>query len=201
MEEKWKDIEGYEGLYQVSNLGRIKSLERECHFKNRWGQDAVRHIDEMIMKQKVKFNGYLTICLSNGKTRKHILVHRLVAKAFIPNPENKPQIDHINGDKQLNIVTNLRWVTAEENISNPLWIEKANNVSKETRDKMSLSAHKSHNKAIVQYDLNGELVGIFDSAAIACRFYGYNKSSICDVLKGRHKQAYGYRWEYKKGDA
>ena len=131
--EEWKDIEGYEGLYQVSNLGRVKSLERETPFTSReretpftsrWGQRVTRTRKEFIMKTKEQFNGYLYLCLRNCGA-KWISVHRLVAQAFIPNPDNKPQIDHIDGNKHNNCVENLRWVTAAENAANPLWIEQS----------------------------------------------------------------------------
>lgn len=122
--EEWKDIEGYEGLYQVSNLGRVKSLVRETPFTNRWGQRITRTRKEFIMKTKEQFNGYLYLCLRNCGA-KWISVHRLVAQAFIPNPDNKPQIDHIDGNKHNNCVENLRWVTAAENAANPLWIEQS----------------------------------------------------------------------------
>ena len=100
MEEIWKDIEGYEGYYQVSNLGRIKSLKRPRIMKS--------HLNEA--------TGYIGQNLSNGQIKKYCLVHRLVAKAFIPNPENKNQINHKNGDKTDNNVTNLEWATQSENM-------------------------------------------------------------------------------------
>lgn len=140
--EEWKNIEGYEEIYQVSNYGRIKSLVRETPFTNRWGQRVTRTRKEIIMKGKVQKNGYLAVVLRNGHS-KTFLVHRLVANAFIPNPENKPQIDHIDGNKQNNYVDNLRWVTAAENAANPLWVKHSKNISQDTREKMSYK-HKGH---------------------------------------------------------
>lgn len=199
--EIWKDIEGYEGLYQVSNLGRVKSLTRVVPFTNRWGQPMTRIEKEHIMKTKIQNNGYEVLCLRNSGA-KWFSVHRLVAMAFIPNPENKPQVDHINGDKTLNIVSNLRWVTAAENAANPLWVEHSKNITDETRRKLSEKSYRSHNKPIIQYDLDGEMVGMFDSAAIASRFYGMSKSKIYQCCKGKAKTAYGYIWKYKeKGGA
>lgn len=102
MEEEWRDIEGYEGLYQVSNLGRVKRLPK-------------------IMKTTTDAQGYKVISLKDesGKA-KVVKVHRLVAQAFLPNPENKPVVDHINTDRGNNFVDNLRWCTQKENCNNPI---------------------------------------------------------------------------------
>lgn len=109
--EEWRDIVGYEGIYQVSNIGRVKSLERvRCHGKK--------------YKEKIKcghlINGYVVVMLFKNGKHKHCKVHRLVAEAFIPNPKNKPCIDHIDTNRANNKVGNLRWVTYRENYYNPL---------------------------------------------------------------------------------
>jgi hypothetical protein len=104
MEEVWRDIVGYERLYQVSNWGRVKSLPRNGTIK-----------EERILKPRVTKNGYLYVHFRNGNISKYVKIHRLVAEAFIPNPENKPQVNHINGNKLDNRVDNLEWNTASEN--------------------------------------------------------------------------------------
>ena len=106
--EIWKDIEGYENKYQISNLGNVKSLET-------WtGDKYIRR--EKILKNMVYGNGYYYVCLSkNGKVKKY-KVNRLVAQAFIPNPDNKPFTNHIDGDKLNNNVDNLEWCTQSENM-------------------------------------------------------------------------------------
>lgn len=103
MIEVWKDIKGYEGLYQVSNLGRVKSL---------------KHLKEYFLTYRIEGKGYASVALFKGtvSSRKSYKVHRLVADAFIPNPENKPQINHKDGNKLNNSVENLEWVTNQENI-------------------------------------------------------------------------------------
>ncbi len=97
--EIYKDVKGYEGLYQVSNLGNVKSLH---------GKGKIMRLGKMK-------KGYLLVELSKNAVRKGVLVHRLVALAFIPNPENKPQINHKDGVKSNNNLSNLEWVTAIEN--------------------------------------------------------------------------------------
>lgn len=199
MNEIWKDIKDYEGLYQVSNLGRVKSLERNVPFTNRWGQRIAHLQKERILKAKKQFNGYLALALSKDGKHKTYLVHRLVAETFILKTDNQLQVDHINGDKTDNRVDNLRWCTAKENCLNPLWVEKSKNVSEETRKKLSDKAKHSHNKPVLQFDLHGNFVQEWPSVAEAQRQLGFNRSNICDCLKGRHKIAYGYIWKYKNG--
>ena len=116
--EIWKDIQGYEGLYQVSNLGRVKSLGRFIESRLK-GVDKVWKA-ERILKTCKRTNGYIGVGLRKNVKGKNFNIHRLVAIAFIPNPDNLPQIDHINADKTNNNVNNLRWVTAKENVRNPL---------------------------------------------------------------------------------
>lgn len=110
--EQWKDIKGFEGCYQVSNHGRIKSLHR----KVKWGKFK-RTIPERIMARRIsKSIGYDFVKLARHEGGKNYTVHRLVAYAFIPNPENKPQINHIDCDRANNHIDNLEWVTPSENI-------------------------------------------------------------------------------------
>lgn len=114
--EEWRDIEGYEGLYQVSNEGRVKALDR--FVDNYWG--TKQFVRERILKATNDKNGYLTVSLCKDGKEKKSKVHRLVAEAFIPNTENKPCIDHINTIKDDNRVDNIRWCTPKENSNNPL---------------------------------------------------------------------------------
>ena len=108
--EIWKDIKGYEGLYQVSNYGRIKTLIN-FNSKHSYSKKELKERKEKILKEH-ECNGYLRVTLSKKQKSKHYRVHRLVAQAFIPNPENKPQINHKDNNRKNNNVNNLEWCTA-----------------------------------------------------------------------------------------
>lgn len=111
-QEIWKDVKGYEGIYQVSNKGRIKSLERTINYGNR-----LYHKKETFMKQVLDKRGYPCVKLNKDNCVKGISFHRIVAQTFIPNPNNKPQVNHKDGNKLNNCVENLEWVTCLENVN------------------------------------------------------------------------------------
>jgi hypothetical protein len=111
MEEIWKEIKGYEGLYQVSNLGRVKSLSKVKELYN----GGLYNTKDKILTPRIS-NGYISVSLHKHNKGITKLIHRLVAEAFIPNPEGKPQVNHIDGNKTNNILSNLEWNTRSENI-------------------------------------------------------------------------------------
>lgn len=106
MEEIWKDVKGYEGYYQVSNLGRVKSIERVIQ-KCRYG---TRHLSERIRKTFTDKDGYLFVTFSHNNVRKTVAIHRLVAITFIPKPKGTSQVHHLDGNKANNCVDNLKWI-------------------------------------------------------------------------------------------
>ena len=176
-EENWKDIEGYEGLYQVSDKGRVKSLNY-----NHTGK-------EKIMKLKTTKKGYLSIALHKYGKQEYLRVHRLVAQAFIPNPDNLPQVNHKDEDKTNNCVENLEWCTAKYNLE-------YNNGHKRracsrTNGKLS--------KQIAQYtfDLPCELIKVWPSMSEIQRQTDYAKGNIFKCCNGKYKQAYGFIWSYQ----
>ena len=199
MKEIWKDIEGYEG-YQVSNLGRVKSLDRI---------DSNNHpLKGVILKPYISNSGYLLVGLYKQQKRDRKLLHRLVAEAFIPNPDNKPEIDHINTDKTDNTVwlnedgsvnydkTNLRWVTKKENMNNPLTkIKMQINARKPSKGKYSKKHHRS--KPIIQYDKDSNFIKEWNCITDVERKMGYSVSNISSCLRGKSNTAYGYIWKYK----
>jgi hypothetical protein len=111
--EEWRPIVGYEGLYEVSNKGRVKSLAKS--WLNGRKNSNVFTKNETILKKYIQKNGYERIVLRSNNTKKDLLVHRVVAITFIPNPNNKPAVNHIDGNKLNNNIYNLEWVTYKEN--------------------------------------------------------------------------------------
>lgn len=195
--ETWKDIKGYEGLYQVSNLGRIKSLEREIFHP--LTNTYVLHPEQILKISKGKRDRYYLVGLHQNGKLKTFSVHRLVAIAFIPNPDNKPQIDHIDGNKINNVVENLRWCTAKENCNNPLRIKKflgRNNHyfgkkhSDAIRQKMRI-AQQSKVKNVKNISTNQ----IYPCVREAAESVGVCKSAIKQAIY-RHGTCAGYYWAY-----
>ena len=174
--EEWRDVVGYEGRYQVSSMGRVKSLERKIpHWR---GGERIQK--ERILKPFV-VGGYLRVGLSVDGKLKRLRVHRLVCEAFHENPENKPEVNHINEDKTDNRAVNLEWCTAKEN---------CNHGSRNER------VAKAQSKPVGQYTRDGELVKIWPSTIEVQRKTGFGCGSICKSAKGKYKQAYGFRWKY-----
>ena len=176
--EVWKDVKGYEGLYQVSNMGRVKSLERTVARRN----GSKRTVRERILKPEIIHNGYLRVklCDSSGKMKK-FFVHRLVGEAFHENPENKPCVNHIDEDKTNNTASNLEWCTVKENLNHG------------TRNKRRA---KAKSKPVGQYTRDGNLIKVWQSATEVQRQLGFAQGAICKVARGKQKTAYGYVWKY-----
>lgn len=188
MTEIWKDIEGYEGLYQVSNLGRIKSLER--YRKTRSG--GVTKIPEKEIVPHETNKGYLRAGLYKEGERTGFSVHRLVAKAFIPNIENKDTVNHINGNKHDNRVDNLEWNTYNENNKHALSSGLRGNPPSQKNNERSIP--------VAQYSKGMELIRIFPSMMEAER-NGFSCCGISLCCKGVYKTHKGYIWKYAEGAA
>ena len=175
VEEIWKDIKDFEGRYQISNEGRVKSLARK--FIDRSGRE--QNIKERILKLRNDKDGYKVISIRDGSgKRKSFRVHRLVCEAFIPNPDNKPQVNHIDEDKSNNRICNLEWCTCTEN----------NNHGTRTARAIKNTA-KALSKMVGQYTLDGELVKVFQSTHEAERQTGFNHSNIAAVANGKSQTA------------
>ena len=148
-----RDVKGYEGLYGITSCGRVWSYKRQ-----------------KFLEPSADKKGYLKVGLTKNGKMKTCYVHRLVAEAYIPNPNNLPQVDHIDENKTHNYVNNLQWITNRDN------------------------CRKSKNKPILQFDLDGNFVREWECTADVGKEV---KDNICHCLKGDYKTAYGYIWKYK----
>lgn len=182
--EIWRDIKGYEGLYEVSDLGNVKSLERSIVRKD----GTSYYIAERILRPRKKSEGYLDVALNKDGKAKHYRVHRLVAEMFIPNPENKPEVNHINANKSDNRVENLEWATREENIHHAI------------KEGLATTCVKNNkrSKPVAQYDKNNILIEIYPSMREAERQTGIHQGDICKCCKKEkhHITAGGFIWAY-----
>lgn len=181
MEEIWKDIAGYEGLYKVSNTGKVKSLNY-----NHTGK-------EKIMKPGKNTKGYLYVNLYKNSEIKSFKVHRLVAAAFINNPDNKPHIDHINTIRDDNRVENLHWVTQKENVNNPISIKRLLDNSP-TAGKFGKDNFSS--KSVCQYSLDGKFIRKWNCIMDVQRELGFSNGNISNCCLGKQKTSYGYIWKH-----
>lgn len=188
--ERWKPVKGYEGLYEWSNKGQVRS----CGFDLPHFRGGMRHRNGVILKHQV-VNGYHFVVLTKNGNHKRYSIHRLIGLNFCKIPEhlrNIPleelQIDHIDGNKNNNCVWNLRWVTAGENRNNP-----------NTKDKCSLTQINGRDsKKIRQFTLDGVFVKEWFNVRDVERTLGWNHNNISKCCrKVKHfNTAYGYRWEY-----
>ena len=176
--EEWRDIVGYEGEYQVSNLGRVKSLSRFIFN----GKGTFLSQEKILNGFKTK-KGYIRVELH----KKSFAIHRLVAQAFIPNELNKPQVNHIDGDKSNNCVSNLEWCTNGENQIHAY----ANGLNYHSDEPGRTK------RQVCKIDLTtGEILDVYESISLAENSLNLKKCNITEVCKGNRKSCGGYGWKY-----
>ena len=168
MPEEWADVKDYEGLYQVSNFGRVK-----------------RVTTGRILKDSKTTYGYLKVNLYKNSVMSTKKIHRLVAEAFIPNPENKPQVNHIDENKTNNMLSNLEWITNKDNLNHGTRNERAGK-----------AISKSRSIPIIATNLKTGESTDFNSGKECARQLGLYPGNITKVLKGRLKQTGGYTFKY-----
>ena len=169
--EYWKPVVGFEGLYEVSNWGKVKSLNY-----NHTGK-------EKILKPKTDRYGYLRVCLHKSSKRYYKTIHRLVAEAFLPNDDLfKTDINHKDENKENNHVDNLEWCNAQYNNNYGTRIERA---------------VKLYSKAVLQYSFDGTLIKEWQSSFQVKQQLGFDNSAIAKCCNGKFKQMYGFIWRYK----
>lgn len=176
-EEIWKDIKDYEGLYQISSLGRVRSLNRY----RKGNKSTPTIVYGKLLKPRHIRGGYLGVSLSRDDKAKNCSIHRLVAQAFIPNPDNLPQVNHKDEDKTNNCVDNLEWCDAKYN----------SNYGTRTQRVIT-----SQSKPIVALK-NNQIYFYFSSIGEAGR-NGFNSGAICDCCnkKPKHNKHKGFRWMF-----
>lgn len=203
MEEIWKPIKGYEGKYYISNKGNVLAKNYERSGKSK------------LLKPTLTTTGYLKVELWVGSKRKIYRLHRLIAEAFIPNPQNKQFIDHINTIKTDNRIENLRWVTRSENMNNILTKKKISESSKnrkvsiETRQKLSYATKHRKNAEEIFIKMQKASVEackkkvicietgiIYESAREASKCTGASYKSISNVCLGKRKRTKGFHWKF-----
>lgn len=180
MIEEWRKIEGYEGLYEVSNLGNVRSIDK---WVNRNGDKYFKK--GRVLKPMNDKKGYVMVNLSKEGKTKVCYIHRLVAKAFIPNPENLPEVNHINEVKTNNCVENLEWCTHEYN----------NNYGTRTERIVEKLVNGKTSKKVQAFNKDGELVFEFPSVMEAGR-NGFNYGHISSCCNGKKKTHKGLIWKY-----
>lgn len=182
LNEEWKNIKGYENLYQVSNYGRIKSLKKHSIFNN-------RTYPTKILKCHINTKKYLDVELCRCNKSHRYRIHRLVAEHFIPNLEKKPQVNHIDGNKQNNRIDNLEWCTNGEN-GKHAW---DNNLRTKNFGKNN---HIS--KKILQYTPDKKLIKEWDCIKDISRTLGYNYGYIISCCQRKYKLGHNFIWRYKE---
>lgn len=175
--ERWKDVEGYEGKYQISNFGNVKSISRHIRLQN----GVLMKLPNKILKTMDR-NGYRMVNLfMDGKT-KSVNVHRLVALSFIPNPNNLPFVNHKDEVRSNNNVSNLEWCSCKYNLNY--------GTSTERRSQKRM-------KKLLQLSIDGILLKKWDGLALASRETGYNFKNISQCCLGKRKTANGFIWRYE----
>ena len=195
--EIWKDIKNYEGLYQISNLGRVKSLERKVKNKN-----GYRVVNEKILKPILNNKGYYTYGLRKNSKLEQFLLHRLIGENFLENKNNYPCINHKDGNKLNNNIDNLEWCTYEHNVKEAFRLG-LNTYTFQKNFKHNYwigKFGKEHNcsKSVLQYDMNENLINEWDSITNASRETNINYYSISNNCRGKQKQAGGFIWKFKE---
>ena len=191
MEEIWKDIEGYEGIYQVSNLGRVRSLDRyytKPHPRN--GVPTKYFKRGSIRTNHTLRNGYTNVMLKFEGGKKNFMVHRLVAKAFVPGYFEGADVNHKDCNRQNNHADNLEWMTRRDNL---MYNNDKNASAME-------QIHRSQRKPIIQMTMDGEYIREWPSIYAAHLALGLDSKSISGACRQRYgmKTCGGYRWKFKE---
>ena len=192
--EVWKDLEGYNLLFAISNFGRVVRYEQEIHYLSKNGNPSKRTLKAKIITPSkfnakadlMKHGSYLTVTLGSREDRQRVTIHSLVAKMFIPNPNNYPHIDHIDGNRANNNVGNLRWCTAKENMNNP--------ITKERIRESLLDSPEKKRVPVASYK-DGKLLRIYPTI-LATKDDGFRPGCVYNCCKGLKHTHQGLQWKF-----
>lgn len=199
---EWKDVKGYEGYLEVSDTGLIRSVERTIPHKN----NSTCQMKQRIIKSFPDPKGYYKVRTSINKEKTSIKVHRAVAEAFIPNPDRKPQVDHIDGNKSNNNVSNLRWATNKENFDyavdnglkqNSFDILKQYRSDKNRKEKAAKATRERCSKKTYCYDINHNYICVYNSNEEAAEAVGGCQSGISQCCVGKVNTYKGFIFSYE----
>ena len=181
--EVWRPVKGFEGFYEVSDQGRVRSLDRVVRGANAMSDSYQINLKGRILNKGTALNGYQFVVLSKEGKHKHATVHRLVAEAFIPNPDNLPEINHKDENKANNVVSNLEWCDRSYNVNYGTGINRR--------------APKCF-KRLEQMTMDGQHVAYYESVAELVRQSNgkYKANNIYMAARGDNESSYGYRWRY-----
>lgn len=178
--EVWKPIKGYENYYEVSNNGKIRSLDRITVFKD--GRKR-KFFGKILVLQATNNSGYVTVGLHDSGKTKTFLLHRLVAESFVDNPYDLKEVNHIDQDKFNNAASNLEWCTHKENVNHG--------------DEIERGAQKQR-MSFCQLDMDGKLVKVWHGFKKIEREAGFSRKAIRDCCIGKRDSYRGYKWEYAR---
>lgn len=185
MVEEWRDIEGFEGIYQVSSFGRVRGLDRYVRQKNKYGSMMDVFIRGVIIKPFNVNSGYSYVFLKRRKEHLSFGIHRLVAKAFIPNPNGLRYVNHKDENKKNNHVDNLEWCTCQYN-----------NTYGSVKERQV--ANLPTKKAVIQMAISGEVIAEYPTIKAAARAVGASSICISRCCRGKIQTSQGFRWAYKQ---
>lgn len=198
-DEIWKPVKGFEGYYEINRLGCIRSVGRYVN-----GGNNKRYLKPRNKKPTLNSYGYYRVLLHKGNKAKTVYIHRALMEAFVPNPSNKPCVDHINTIRTDNRLENLRWVTYSENTNNPLTIEHIK-VSCSTEESVKKGLKKRIEKGcrnipkqVFQYTLDWQFVKKYTSIKQAAKSCCGFDTNICKVIDKKHLSSYGFHWLSKQ---
>lgn len=189
--EIWCIIPEWENKYMVSNLGRVKSLSRKVSYLSKKGNSVSYTLKEMMLSQ-CNCEGYLMVRFYNDAVERKWFVHILVARIFIENTNNDPQVNHKDGDRKNNVVTNLEWTTPLGNSKHAI-----NVLNKQVGGYSMLGSDNPNARPVIQFSLSGVKVKEWDCISDANKELLIKSNHITDCCSGKLKQAYGFKWAYK----